>query len=217
MADGAFPLVPPDLPGHDFHVESCGRQVKSTPHDAPSTASEVFMPEEVRAQSFVRSESVVDLGAIPEISSDVSSAVDHDMHAKGASASAAATLVGSEHLDNIGTGEAMHIPEEDENVGIIGEVTIASLPPRPIAGQLTTKHGNFVTNFRLSAGLGGPMLSLFGSVLAAMNRSNLRTMTKAQILAWKGVIQDLMEVRFSGCADSLSKGNDIYGRDGSQI
>jgi hypothetical protein len=28
----------------------------------------------------------------------------------------------------------MHIPEEDENVGIIGEVTIASLPPRPIAG-----------------------------------------------------------------------------------
>jgi hypothetical protein len=63
------------------------------------------MPEEVRAQSFVRSESVVDLGAIPEISSDVSSAVDHDMHAKGASASAAATLVGSEHLDNIGEFE----------------------------------------------------------------------------------------------------------------
>jgi hypothetical protein len=40
------------------------------------------------------------------------------------------------------------------------------------------------------------MLSLLGSVLAAMNRSNLRTVTKAQILAWKGVIQDLMEVGF---------------------
>jgi hypothetical protein len=63
------------------------------------------MPEEVRAQSFVRSESAVDLGAIPEISSNVSSAVDHGVHAKGASVSAAATLVGSEHLDNIGEFE----------------------------------------------------------------------------------------------------------------
>ena len=148
----------------------------------------------------------------------------------------------------------MHIPEEDENVGITGDVTIASLPPTPIAGvgssvgvgsisdevidffkefdkrtpnpypeqhfwefngplmsfgdfwvpndcipylqRLTTEHGNFVTNFKLSAGLGGPMLFLLGSVLAAMSKSNLRTVTKAQILAWKGVIQDLMEVGF---------------------
>ena len=148
----------------------------------------------------------------------------------------------------------MHISEEDENVGITGEITIASPPPRPIAGagssvgantisdevvnffkefdkrtpnphpewhfwefngplvsfgdfwvpndcipylqQLTTEHGNFVTNFKLSAGLGGPMLPLLGSVLDAMSRSNLGTMTKTQILAWKGVIQDLMEVRF---------------------
>jgi hypothetical protein len=28
----------------------------------------------------------------------------------------------------------MHISEEDENVGITGEITVASLPPRPIAG-----------------------------------------------------------------------------------
>jgi hypothetical protein len=62
------------------------------------------MPEEVRAQSFVRSESAVDLGAIPEISSNVSSAVDHGVQAN-ASVSAAATLVGSEHLDNIGEFE----------------------------------------------------------------------------------------------------------------
>ncbi len=148
----------------------------------------------------------------------------------------------------------MHIPEEDENVGITGKVTIASLLLRPIAEvgssigvgsvskevvdffkefdkrtpnphpkrhfwefngplvpfgdfwvpndcvpylqRLTIKHGNFVTNFKLSAGLGGPMLSLLGSVLAAMSKSNLRTVSKAQVLAWKGVIQDLMEVGF---------------------
>ena len=63
------------------------------------------MPEEVRAQSFVRSESAVDLGAIPKISSNVSNAIDHGVQAKGTSASAAATLVGSEHLDNIGEFE----------------------------------------------------------------------------------------------------------------
>uniref|UniRef100_A0A2N9G5R5 Uncharacterized protein n=1 Tax=Fagus sylvatica TaxID=28930 RepID=A0A2N9G5R5_FAGSY len=108
----------------------------------------------------------------------------------------------------------MHILEEDDNVGITGEIIVASPPPRPIAGgrtpnphperhfwefnwslvsfgdfwvpsdcvpylqQLTTEHGNFVTNFKLSARLGGPMLSLLGSVLAAMSRSNLGTMTK---------------------------------------
>ena len=148
----------------------------------------------------------------------------------------------------------MHIPEEDENMRITGEVTIASLPPVSTAGvgssvgvgsvseevvdffkefdrrtpnphperhfwefngtlvpfgdfwvpsdcvpylqRLTLEHDNYVTNFRLSVGLGGPMLSLLGSVLAAMSRSNLGNITKAQILAWKGVIQDLMEVGF---------------------
>ena len=111
----------------------------------------------------------------------------------------------------------MHISEEDENVGITGEITIANPPPRPIAEagssvgastisdevvnffkefdkrtpnphperhfwefngllvsfgnfwvlsdcvpylqRLTVEHGNFVTNFKLNAGLGGPMLS----------------------------------------------------------
>ena len=66
----------------------------------------------------------------------------------------------------------------------------------PYLQRLTIEHGNFTTNFKLSAELGGPMLSLLGSVLAAMSRSNLRAVTKAQILVWKGVFQDLMEVEF---------------------
>uniref|UniRef100_A0A2N9IU44 Aminotransferase-like plant mobile domain-containing protein n=1 Tax=Fagus sylvatica TaxID=28930 RepID=A0A2N9IU44_FAGSY len=157
---------------------------------------EVPMSEEVHTQGFVESESAMDLGVIPETSSNVDSAVDHGAQAEGTSASVADMPTDSEHLDNIGTGEAMRLPEENENMGITGEVTIASLPLRPPAGQLTTGHGNFVSNFKLSAGLGGPILSLLGSVLATMSRSNLGNVTKAQILTWKGVIQDLMEVGF---------------------
>jgi hypothetical protein len=40
------------------------------------------------------------------------------------------------------------------------------------------------------------MLSLLSNVLAAMSRSDLGSVTKVQILAWKSVVQDLMEVGF---------------------
>jgi hypothetical protein len=40
------------------------------------------------------------------------------------------------------------------------------------------------------------MLFLFNNVLAAMSRSDLRSVTKVQILSWKSVVQDLMEVGF---------------------
>jgi hypothetical protein len=45
-------------------------------------------------------------------------------------------------------------------LGTFGSQVIAC----PICSELTTEHGNFITNFKLSAGLGGPMLSLLGSV-----------------------------------------------------
>uniref|UniRef100_A0A2N9H782 Aminotransferase-like plant mobile domain-containing protein n=1 Tax=Fagus sylvatica TaxID=28930 RepID=A0A2N9H782_FAGSY len=115
----------------------------------------------------------------------------------------------------LGMGDAIHMSEEDAEVGITGKITIASQLSRPIARvgssvgagavpsdsvpylqQLTTKHGNFVAMFKLGAGFGGPMLSLLGSVLAAMSKSDLGSVTKVQILAWKSVVQDLMEVGF---------------------
>ena len=144
--------------------------------------------------------------------------------------------------------------EDDTNVGITDEITVASPPPRPTVGvglsvstdtlssevanffrefdrktpnphpeqhfchfngplvpfdcfwvtsdclpylqQLSAEHGNFTTNFKLSAGLGGPMLSLLGSVLAAMSESSFEDVTTTQILVWRSVIQDLMEVGF---------------------
>jgi hypothetical protein len=53
----------------------------------------------------------------------------------------------------------------------------------PYLRQLTTRHGNFVAKFKLGAGFGGPMLSLLGSVLAAMDKSDLGSMTKVQIFS----------------------------------
>ena len=80
----------------------------------------------------------------------------------------------------------------------------------PYLLQLSAGHSNFTANFRLSAGLGGPMLSLLGSVMAAMSESNLGNVTKAQILAWKSVIQDLMDVGFDlafmiGCLRQMAQ------------
>jgi hypothetical protein len=66
---------------------------------------EIFMPKEVCTQGFVGSESATDLGVTLEVCSNVDSAVDHGVQAEGTSASAAATPVGGEHLDNIGEFE----------------------------------------------------------------------------------------------------------------
>ena len=40
------------------------------------------------------------------------------------------------------------------------------------------------------------MLSFFNIVLDAMSKSDLRSVTNVQILSWKNVVQDLMEIGF---------------------
>jgi hypothetical protein len=66
----------------------------------------------------------------------------------------------------------------------------------PYLSRLSAGHGDFTKGFKLSIGLGGPMLSLLGSVLAAMSESSLEDVTTTRILAWRSVIQDLMDVGF---------------------
>ena len=66
----------------------------------------------------------------------------------------------------------------------------------PYLSRLSAGRNDLTADFKLSTGLGGPMLSLLGSMLAAMSESSLEDVTKTQILAWRSVIQDLMEVRF---------------------
>uniref|UniRef100_A0A2N9GKQ6 Uncharacterized protein n=1 Tax=Fagus sylvatica TaxID=28930 RepID=A0A2N9GKQ6_FAGSY len=187
--------------------------------EAPPVAGGAFIPKEIRAQGLVESESVVDLGVIPEASSNVDCTADHGAQAEDAGVFAADMLVGSDHLENIGMDDTVRMSEDAGEVGITGEITAVSPPPRPTveAGssiganslsnevpndcmpyllRLSAGRSDFTTNFKLSVGLGGPMLSLLGSVLAAMSESSLEDVTKTQILAWKSVIQDLMEVGF---------------------
>ena len=66
----------------------------------------------------------------------------------------------------------------------------------PYLLQLSTRHSDFTADFKFSTSLGGPMLSLLGSVLAAMSESSFEDVTTTQILVWRSVIQDLMEVGF---------------------
>uniref|UniRef100_A0A2N9J0P8 Aminotransferase-like plant mobile domain-containing protein n=1 Tax=Fagus sylvatica TaxID=28930 RepID=A0A2N9J0P8_FAGSY len=210
-----------------------------TSEDSPVVEG-ALMPEEIHAQGLVESGSVVDLG--------------HDAPLEGAGASAVDALAGSDHLENIGVDDAVHVSEEIDEVGITGEVTVVSPPRRPtievgssidvssLSGEvaaflrefdarapnphpeqffwsfngplvpfgdfwvpndcspylsrLSAGHSDFTKGFKLSIGLGGPMMSLLGSVLAAMDESSLEDVSKTQILAWRSVIQDLMDVGF---------------------
>uniref|UniRef100_A0A2N9HDV5 Aminotransferase-like plant mobile domain-containing protein n=1 Tax=Fagus sylvatica TaxID=28930 RepID=A0A2N9HDV5_FAGSY len=233
--------------------------------EAPPVAGGAFIPEEIRAQGLIESESVVDLGV---------STADHGAQVEDAGVSAVDTLAGSDHLENIVSVPvdlvvalwrvsapmdlAWMIPyicrkilvkwespvrsqllvhHQDPSVGAGSSVGIGSLSsevadflkefdrkaPNPHPEQffwrfngplvpfgsfwvpndclpyllrLSAGRSDFTTNFKLSAGLGGPMLSLLGSVLAAMSESSLEDVTKTRILAWRSVIQDLMEVGF---------------------
>ena len=82
-----------------FRAISAGGFVISTSRiagETPSVVGGAFIPEETHAQSPVESEFVVDLGV---------STADHDAPIEDAGVSAADTLAGSEHLENIGEFE----------------------------------------------------------------------------------------------------------------
>uniref|UniRef100_A0A2N9GQP8 Aminotransferase-like plant mobile domain-containing protein n=1 Tax=Fagus sylvatica TaxID=28930 RepID=A0A2N9GQP8_FAGSY len=217
------------IPAGDF-VISASRIVGET----PPIVGGAFIPEETHAQGPVESESVVDLGV---------STADHDALVEDAGVSAADTLAGSEHLENIGMDDTVRMSEDASEVVITGEITAVSPPPRPTAEagssvgasglssevadflkefdrkapnphpeqffwrfngplvpfgsfwvpndcspyllRLSAGRSDFTADFKLSTGLGGPMLSLLGSVLAAMSESSLEDVTKTQILAWR--------------------------------
>uniref|UniRef100_A0A2N9HR27 Uncharacterized protein n=1 Tax=Fagus sylvatica TaxID=28930 RepID=A0A2N9HR27_FAGSY len=172
-----------------------------TSEDSPVVGG-ALMPEETHAQSLVESGSVVDLGV---------DAAGHDAPIEDAGISAVDTLAGSDHLENIGVDDAVHVSEEIDEVGITGEVTVVSPPRRPTieagpsvsVGGLSSEVAAFFREFdardtqsssravllvfqwasgALCIGLGGPMMSLLGSVLAAMDESSLEDVTKTQIL-----------------------------------
>uniref|UniRef100_A0A2N9FZU3 Aminotransferase-like plant mobile domain-containing protein n=1 Tax=Fagus sylvatica TaxID=28930 RepID=A0A2N9FZU3_FAGSY len=194
--------------------------------DSPVVGGAV-MPKETHAQDLVESGSVVDLGV---------AAAGHDAPIGDAGIFAVDTLAGSDHLENIGVDDAMHVSEEIDEVGITSEVTAISPPRRPTVevgssvgvgglssevaaffrefdtrapnphpeqffwsfngplvpfgdfwvpndcspylSRLSAGHSDFTKGFKLSIGLGGPMMSLLGSVLAAMDESSLEDMAQ---------------------------------------
>uniref|UniRef100_A0A2N9FNW0 Aminotransferase-like plant mobile domain-containing protein n=1 Tax=Fagus sylvatica TaxID=28930 RepID=A0A2N9FNW0_FAGSY len=212
-----------------------------------------LMPEEIHAQGLVESGSVVDLG--------------HDAPLEGAGASAVDVLAGSDHLENIGADDAVHVSEEIDEAGTTGEVTVVSPPRRPttevgssidvssLSGEvaaflrefdarapnphpeqffwsfngplvpfgdfwvpndcspylsrLSAGHSDFTKGFKLSIGLGGPMLSLLGSVLAAMDESSLedRLRQMAQCVFGKRLTDEIkaLQHQIALLQDSLAK------------
>jgi hypothetical protein len=72
--------------------------------------SEVLVLEEIHTQGFVGNESTIDLRVAPEVWSNIERASGHGMQAEGASSIVATTLVGGEHLDNIGEFEFLTPP-----------------------------------------------------------------------------------------------------------
>uniref|UniRef100_A0A2N9FFF4 Aminotransferase-like plant mobile domain-containing protein n=1 Tax=Fagus sylvatica TaxID=28930 RepID=A0A2N9FFF4_FAGSY len=168
-----------------------------TSEDSPVIEG-ALMLEEIHAQGLVESGSVVDLG--------------HDAPLEGADASAVDALAGSDHLENIGVDDAVHVLEETDEVGITGEVTVVSPPRRPTievgssidVSSLSSEVAAFLREFDARAPNPHPeqVLLVFQRalgafcVLAAMDESSLEDVTKTQILAWRSVIQDLMDVGF---------------------
>uniref|UniRef100_A0A2N9HF19 Uncharacterized protein n=1 Tax=Fagus sylvatica TaxID=28930 RepID=A0A2N9HF19_FAGSY len=116
---------------------------------------EIFVPEEVRTQSFMGGESVADLGVTPEVFSNFDGAVDHGMQAEGTSASAAATPVGGKHLDNIGTGDAIHMSEGNVRAEATGKITAighlsrstVGMDPNVGIGTLSSEIADFLKEF----------------------------------------------------------------------
>uniref|UniRef100_A0A2N9IZR2 Aminotransferase-like plant mobile domain-containing protein n=1 Tax=Fagus sylvatica TaxID=28930 RepID=A0A2N9IZR2_FAGSY len=125
----------------------------------------------------------------------------------------------------LGVDDTIHVSEDVGEIGITGEVTAVSPPPRPTieadstvdVGSLFSEVADFLKEFDAKApnphpeqyfwSFNGPLVpfgdfwvpndcSPYLSVLAAMSESSLEDVTKVHILAWRSVIQDLMDVGF---------------------
>uniref|UniRef100_A0A2N9GZ71 Uncharacterized protein n=1 Tax=Fagus sylvatica TaxID=28930 RepID=A0A2N9GZ71_FAGSY len=134
-------------------------------------------------------------------------------------------------LVGLGVDDAVHVSEEIDEVGITGESLMRRHPiltpsstfglstglwcpsvifwvPNdcsPYLSRLSAGHSDFTKGFKLSIGLGGPMLSLLGSVLAAMDESSLEDM--AQCLFGKRIADEIkaLQHQIALLQDSLAE------------
>uniref|UniRef100_A0A2N9HV39 Aminotransferase-like plant mobile domain-containing protein n=1 Tax=Fagus sylvatica TaxID=28930 RepID=A0A2N9HV39_FAGSY len=95
---------------------------------------------------------------------------------RDAGASAVDILAGSDHLENIGMDDTVHVSEDVGEVGITGEVTAVSPPPRP---TIEARHPILTPSsiFGLSMGLWCPLvISGFPMIARLICRGCLRDM-----------------------------------------
>uniref|UniRef100_A0A2N9EFI1 Aminotransferase-like plant mobile domain-containing protein n=1 Tax=Fagus sylvatica TaxID=28930 RepID=A0A2N9EFI1_FAGSY len=188
-------------------------------------AGGALVPERTPAQSLIESGSVVDLGV---------DTVSHDAPIEDAGTSAVDASAGSDHLENIGVDDTVHVLEDVGEIGTAGEFDARAPNPHPeqffwsfngplvpfgdfwvpndcspYLSRLSAGHSDFTKGFKLSIGLGGPMMSLLGSVLAAMDESSLedRLRQMAQHLFGKRLADEIkaLQHQIALLQDSLAE------------
>ena len=66
-----------------------------------------------------------------------------------------------------------------------------------LLGWLFKRHGDFTSGFRGGVFLGNILMELLCALLISLKDSSLDSLSEEKLLEWKGVVQDLLEAKFS--------------------
>ena len=67
----------------------------------------------------------------------------------------------------------------------------------PLLEGLFKAHGDFTNGFREGVFLGNILMELLCAMLISLRDSSLDSLSKERLLEWRGVVQDLIEAKFS--------------------
>ena len=67
----------------------------------------------------------------------------------------------------------------------------------PLLEGLFKRHGDFTNDFRGGVFLGNILMELLCAMLISLKDSSLDSFSKEKLLEWRGVVQDLLEAKFS--------------------
>ena len=67
----------------------------------------------------------------------------------------------------------------------------------PLLEGLFKRHGDFTSGFRGGVFLGNIPMELLCAVLISLKDSSLDSLSEEKLLEWRGVVQDLLEAKFS--------------------
>ena len=67
----------------------------------------------------------------------------------------------------------------------------------PLLEGLFKRHGDFTSGFRGSVFLGNILIELLCAMLISLKDSSLDSLSEEKLLEWRGVVQDLLEAKFS--------------------